>query len=202
MPFGDPHWGLVYTCPCYWAKRSKEPPWVGHSLEEFKPLPGTAEALKQTWCWAKGEIAFLTLSGVPGSGKTHLSRGAIMHMMMTEVHGSWRDVTETLELLKEGFGATDTPKFEERMLWLLQPEPMVLDDIGAEQPTDWTRATLPRIINVRKSHGYPTMFTTNHLPKTLAHRTDARIASRVFDRQDGVVVIMKGARDYRMKEKR
>ncbi len=171
-------------------------------MEDFKPVAGTTEALKQTWRWAKGEITFLTISGVPGSGKTHLSRGAILYMLKTEGHGSWRDVTETLELLKEGFGvATDTPKFEERMLWLLQPGPMVLDDIGAEQSTEWTRATLPRIINVRKRGGYPTMFTTNHLPKSLAERTDARIASRVFDRQDGVVVIMKGARDYRLKER-
>lgn len=174
---------------------------MGKALKDFKPEPGTAEGLKQTWRWAKGDIKFLAISGMTGTGKTHLSRGAIIHMLTTNGHGKWRDVTETLEWLKEGFSASDTPTFESRVETLMASTPMVLDDIGAEQGTAWSRATLTRIINGRKNMGYPTMFTTNHLPKTLAEWTDARIASRVFDRQDGVVVVMTGAKDYRMKEK-
>ncbi len=198
--YGHPDFGKAMLCVCAKRKRFLELPWLGHSLAEFEKEPGTKEALGAAWKWAKGEIAFLTISGIPGCGKSHLSIGAVRHHLENDRAAAWRDVTDTLEWFKESFDKKgDEATIEFKIALLTTAAPLALDDIGAEQSTEWSRPTLTRIINRRKLHRYPTMFTTNHLPETLAQWTDARIASRVFDYHDGTVVIMKGAKDYRAK---
>ena len=62
---------------------------------------------------------------------------------------------------------------------------LILDDLGREKTTDWTRDVLYDLINYRYSHRLPTIFTTN---EDLGGYDEA-IASRVMS---GVVAVFRG----------
>ena len=70
---------------------------------------------------------------------------------------------------------------------------LVLDDLGAERPTDWVEETLNLIVNTRYNYRRTTVFTSNYplvLPSTLTaedkdwHRFELkeRVGFRLFSR--------------------
>lgn len=75
--------------------------------------------------------------------------------------------------------------------WLL-----ILDDLGAEQKTEWAFSMLDEIIDSRYINRQRTIITTNVQPSKLSER----IASRLSDTEISEVVVMKGM-DYRMIDK-
>jgi DNA replication protein DnaC len=58
---------------------------------------------------------------------------------------------------------------------------LIIDDIGAEKPTDWVMEQLYRIINMRYNEILPTIFTSNYSLKDLSEKIDGRIPSRIVE---------------------
>jgi len=56
---------------------------------------------------------------------------------------------------------------------------LVLDDIGAEQVTDWVLEKIYQLVNHRYEFLLPTIFTSNLTGKELANRLGDRIVSRI-----------------------
>jgi DNA replication protein DnaC len=56
---------------------------------------------------------------------------------------------------------------------------LVLDDIGAERPTEWVREKLNTIIYFRNNKYLKTIYTSNINPDGLQSRLDERISSRI-----------------------
>jgi predicted ATPase len=56
---------------------------------------------------------------------------------------------------------------------------LILDDIGAERPTEWVREKLNMIIYFRNNKGLKTIFTSNYTTEELQERLDERISSRI-----------------------
>jgi DNA replication protein DnaC len=82
---------------------------------------------------------------------------------------------------------------------------LILDDLGAERCTEWTRDYLATIIEDRYDHGQPTIVTTNYQPSKLAARLgfdDVMIGERLVSRlvENAVVIPFKGA-DRRIAKK-
>lgn len=73
---------------------------------------------------------------------------------------------------------------------------LILDDLGAEQKTEWAFSMLDEIIDSRYINRERTIITTNVKPSKLSER----IASRLSDTEISEVVVMKGE-DYRMIDK-
>jgi len=63
---------------------------------------------------------------------------------------------------------------------------LVLDDIGAERPTDWVREKLNMIIYFRNNRGLKTIYTSNVAPDGLQERLDERITSRILQQCDTI----------------
>jgi DNA replication protein DnaC len=87
---------------------------------------------------------------------------------------------------------------------------LVLDDLGAERCTEWSRDYLASIIEYRYDNGQPTIVTTNFAPSKLAARLgyasdtktlDLTIGERIVSRliENAVVIPFKGA-DRRAKK--
>ena len=45
---------------------------------------------------------------------------------------------------------------------VMKAELLVLDDLGAERPTDWVEETMNLIVNTRYNDRKPTIFTSNY----------------------------------------
>lgn len=75
---------------------------------------------------------------------------------------------------------------------------LVLDDIGTEAPTEWTKAKLTQIIDTRWGYRLPTIFTSNLPLLKLESRLSDRIADRVAQMCAGNVIHVDMA-SYRLK---
>jgi len=150
----------------------------------------------------------LLLMGPQGTGKTHLAVGIIKELirrksvpclfctfpeLLKEIQNSYNPISQASEL------ALLTP--------VLETEVLVVDELGAQKPSDWVRDQVAYILNYRYNENKVTIITTNYLDEpektkdltdSLAQRITERIRSRLFEmcktiRTDGI--------DYREKIK-
>jgi DNA replication protein DnaC len=71
---------------------------------------------------------------------------------------------------------------------VLEAKVLVLDELGANKPTDWVRDTIAHIINCRYNDKKLTIFTSNYLDTTRSHKEESltdrigiRLRSRLFE---------------------
>jgi DNA replication protein DnaC len=154
------------------------------------PLPGPVAE----WA-AKGHDAEgLYLSGQVGTGKTHAAWTAV-----TE----WCIATGTVphtprETGVEGWSTAGPTVIFARMVDLLddfrpggesvqrvrdcqRAHLLVIDDLGAEKPSEWTQERLYSVIDHRYANCMPLLVTGNIPPRQLAEQTGDRVASRLAE---------------------
>ena len=102
----------------------------------------------------------LMLAGGCGTGKTHLAAAianALLAKMVPVVFTTPNDLSAAVR------SSFDTGKDEAAVVRLYQDAPLlVLDDLGKDQPTQWSVALLYRIINARYENDAPVVVTTNY----------------------------------------
>tara|TARA_Y100000310_G_scaffold2377_1_gene3062 strand:+ start:2102 stop:2785 length:684 start_codon:yes stop_codon:yes gene_type:complete len=124
------------------------------------------------------------LIGVPGCGKTHLLNGITNVLMDMGVQVVSTYVTAMLGELKKMYnGGPNHGKDQEYIDAMGAVSVLIIDDLGAEQTTDWAKSILDDIINSRykQAQSRPTVISTNLSPKGL-EGTYPRIWSRMSDR--------------------
>jgi len=135
----------------------------------------------------------LLFMGPQGIGKTHLAVGIIKKLirqksipclfctfpeLLKEIQDSWNPVSQSSEMT------------------LLEPvlntEVLVLDELGAQKPSDWVRDQVAYVLNYRYNENKVTIVTTNFLDydaddskpgraDSLTQRIGPRIRSRLFE---------------------
>lgn len=99
----------------------------------------------------------LVLLGAVGVGKTHAAAAAAHLAVMDGWRARFYPVVDLLDALRpgsEGEGATVLENCKAVDL-------LVLDDLGAERPTDWTAERLYALVNRRWLEQRPTIVTSN-----------------------------------------
>jgi DNA replication protein DnaC len=131
----------------------------------------------------------LLFLGNCGVGKTHLAVALLKQViagtgdgglfydfrdLLREIQGSWNSVSQTSEL--------------EVLRPVLDAKVLVLDELGANKPTDWVRDTIAHIINCRYNEKKLTIFTSNYLDnpakqgeESLIDRIGMRLRSRLYE---------------------
>lgn len=105
----------------------------------------------------------ILLTGSIGVGKSHLAVG-ILHALITTkcVQGLFCDYRELLKQIQHSYNS----QVATTELDILQPvfdaEVLVLDEIGAQKPTDWVWDTVALILNTRYNDKRTTIITTNY----------------------------------------
>jgi hypothetical protein len=147
------------------------------------------------------------IAGPVGTGKTYQAAALVKHRFRTfdqpRLDGYysgpltagrpvvWANVPKLLEQVRRSFDAPDTAPTG------LEHAPLlVLDDIGAEKPSEWVEERLYCIVNERYESGLPIIVTSNHTPAQLGGRIGARLASRLREMCE---VHGLGGRDRRLK---
>jgi DNA replication protein DnaC len=149
------------------------------TLDKF--IPDRLNKLKQNawveamdYCEHYGveEEKGLLLEGSFGTGKTHLAVGIITELITRKhIPCLFWDFALFLNRLKGTFDRDSDIRQQELMRPIMETEVLLLDDLGAEQMTDWVTDTLGIIVNYRYMNKKPLIITTNYLddPETLAH---------------------------------
>jgi DNA replication protein DnaC len=164
-------------------------------LESYKPTSGDQSQKR-----AKGFVQHfikqypqvdsgLMFLGPCGVGKTHLAVALLKQIicekgdsglfydfrdLLREIQASWNSVSQTSEM--------------EVLRPVLDARILVLDELGANKPTEWVRDTIAHIINCRYNDKRPTIFTSNYLDtagkpgeETLTDRIGIRLRSRLYE---------------------
>jgi DNA replication protein DnaC len=136
----------------------------------------------------------LLFMGPQGIGKTHLAVGIIKQLirqksvpclfctfseLLKEIQNSYNPISQTSELAL--------------LMPVLETEVLLLDELGAQKPSDWVRDQVAYILNYRYNENKVTIITTNYLDRdereggrpditdSLAQRVTPRIRSRLFE---------------------
>lgn len=192
------------------------PRYRGKGLEGLVGCQGEKEQAKLAL--VMGGSVFLT--GSPGTGKTHMAVGLMWEWLLGALRVEQRkdggviawgvnfkagdphcvpifvSVPELYGELKDTFDGKGDESERSVMNRYSTAIMLVLDDIGAEQITDWKRGTLYSLIDRRYREMRQTIITSNMTLDEMAERIDDRIASRIVEM--GAVIAMTGE-DYRLK---
>jgi DNA replication protein DnaC len=204
VPFGHPHFGLLFPCQC------KQAEWALRTVEElarlsnldavrdktfatFNPfVPGLREVVPHITSYARQPDGWLTLLGSYGVGKTHLAAAIANEALDRHEPVLFAVVPDLLDYLRATFGPQSTVAYDERFELVRSVSLLILDDLGTESATPWAREKLYQLINHRYNYHLATVITTNLKPEAI----EPRIYSRLCDPACGTM-IMVVAPDYR-----
>lgn len=148
----------------------------------WEPQTGHPRQQIAAYCATWPPIApVLLLTGLPGTGKTHLAIGAMF--LLRQRHGDralarfW-PVIDLLERFRRTFDADRATETIEQAEDSLRRVPvLVLDDFGAHKSSEWAEERLFHLIDSRYSAGKVLIVTTNMTLQELPARVKSRLAS-------------------------
>ncbi|WP_263350194.1 ATP-binding protein [Acidicapsa acidisoli] len=123
----------------------------------------------------------LLITGSIGVGKTHLAVGILLALVAEKgAQALFYDYRELLKQIQHSYN----PQVNSTELDVLKPvfdaEVLVLDELGAQKPTDWVWDTVALILNTRYNDKRTTIITTNYadLPPAAASLSSTQRAVR------------------------
>ncbi len=121
----------------------------------------------------------LLLLGPTGTGKTWQSFGAVRGLAALGVRANWRAISaaDLCAMLRPRHGIDSETVFRE----YAGAQLLVVDDLGAMKPSEWTEEVYFRLVNHRYERLLPTLFTSNLLPSPLAEVLGGRVSSRLTE---------------------
>ena len=162
-------------------------------LSTFEMVDGRQEGFEAACWFIRGEIKppMLLLYGEPGRSKTHLAAAIGLSFLAQLKTVLYYHVGELLDDLRAGIrverllspGEIDTRCATSILNRCKSFRLLILDDLGAENETDWACEKLDIIVNHRYENALPTVITSNTLD----------ISDRIRDRcRHGLVVRLTG----------
>lgn len=142
-----------------------------------------------------GNLLFMGNSGL---GKTHLTLAivsAVIEKGYIPVYGAAENLFSQIE--REKFSGENKGAYDA----MIKSDLLVIDDLGAEMATSFTKSALYNLVNSRLLSGRPTIINTNLTMKEIESRYTARISSRLIGNYDAYKFIGPDVRQQRAVEK-
>jgi DNA replication protein DnaC len=160
----------------------------------------------------------LLITGSIGVGKTHLAVSILRDLVLEKgANGLFCDYRDLLKQVQNSWNQQVATTELEVLRPVFETEVLVLDELGASQPTDWVWDTVAHILNTRYNDKRTTIITTNYdnsgplavvgatkprdsmREQSLGDRIGERMRSRL---QEMCVLIEMRGEDLRQKVKR
>jgi len=164
-------------------------------LESYKPYnddesqkraKGFVQHFIKQYPQTDGGLMFL---GPCGVGKTHLAVALLKQVIREKGDsGLFYDFRDLLREIQASWNSVSQASEMEVLRPVLEAKVLVLDELGANKPTEWVRDTIAHIINCRYNDKRLTVFTSNYLDaagkpgeETLTDRIGVRLRSRLYE---------------------
>ena len=127
--------------------------------------------------FAEAPRGWLVLTGVPGSGKTHLAAAIANHAIEHGTPALFLTVADLLDELRASYDEDAEVPYA-RLLEQIRSAPLViLDDLDAYSGTPWAKEKFGQVVAHRFHAALPTVFTCDRSPEEI----DARLGARLTD---------------------
>src|SRR5579863_486862 len=156
------------------------------TLETFEAgYPGADRSLAAAHMMARNFVAGypvttegkgLLLTGDVGVGKTHLAVGIVQALIFEKgVRALFCDYRELLKRIQESYNPLVATTELQILTPVFEAEVLILDELGAQKPTDWVWDTVALILNTRYNDKRTTLITTNYpnAPAAMAQQRNA-----------------------------
>lgn len=152
--------------------------WVREVAEAGRPGPGGAPGI------AQGRS--LLIVGTTGTGKTHQAYGAVRSLITVGVRLRWK-ATTAADLYAD-LRPRPGHDGERELMDMARCPLLIIDDLGAAKSSEWTEEITMRLINRRYNEMLPTLITTNLGMADLREYLGDRVASRLTEMTDKVIL--------------
>ncbi|MFG3255260.1 ATP-binding protein [Streptomyces sp. NPDC048172] len=128
----------------------------------------------------------LLIVGTTGTGKTHQAYGAVRSLLAAGVRLRWKATTaaDLYAELRPRPGSDGERELQD----LARCPLLIIDDLGAAKASEWTEEITMRLINRRYNEMLPTLVTTNLGMADLRAHIGDRVASRLTEMTDKVIL--------------
>ena len=123
----------------------------------------------------------LLFVGSIGVGKTHLAVGVLRRLVQERgAKGLFYDFRQLIWRIQNSYNPQVSTTVEELLKPVFAAEVLVLDDMGAQKPSDWAEDIFALILNNRYNEKQTTIITTNYpdQPPGAGAQTEAERAAR------------------------
>ena len=212
VPLGHANFGKIFVCSCrleeiqeaqkkYQLEVSSLGGLATKTFESFKPEGHAANprqisslklAFDQAKKYAESPRGWLLLHGGYGCGKTHLAAAIANAQLARGSEVMFVNAPDLLDHLRATFGPASEVSYDDMFDRVRNIPMLVIDDLGAESPTQWAQEKFYQIFNHRYNAGLPTVITSN----VELERIEPRLRSRLVD-MDLVRKILIEAPDFR-----
>jgi DNA replication protein DnaC len=215
LPLGHPNFGRLTPCSC----RSQEIEQAsgekrvevsnlgalraktfanflpeGHATDKHQ-RESLRQAFEVAYAFAQQPRGWLFISGSYGVGKTHLAAAIANWLLDQSQVVTFVTVPDLLDHLRSTYRPNAEVPYDALFEQVRNVPLLVLDDLGAESPTQWAQEKLYQLINQRYTNQLPTVITSN----VELERLEPRIRSRIVD-LDLVRKVYLDAPDFRRAE--
>ncbi len=166
----------------------------GHAHDQ-RQRDSLQRACEQARGFAETPRGWVLLHGGYGCGKTHLAAAIANHCLLQGTDVFFVNTPDLLDHLRATFGPGSPVAYDDLFEHTRNAPLLILDDLGAENPTQWAQEKLYQIINHRYNAALPTVITCN----VELERIEPRVRSRLVD-MDLVRKFVIDAPDFRRAE--
>ncbi|BCL78533.1 hypothetical protein ccbrp13_09980 [Ktedonobacteria bacterium brp13] len=167
---------------------------INATFDSFNGLAnGVQEALEAAQKFQSSKQNFLVLKGHNGCGKTHLAVATARQYLENDKTVLFQVVPDLLDHLRATFAPNSDTRYDKLFTMMKEVDLLILDDLGAQNPTAWTGEKLFQLINHRYNNLLDTIITTNLSLDDMENR----ISSRLRDSHYSRYVNMDHVDDYR-----
>lgn len=189
----------AYPCPCQnpageQARRLLRYSELPHAdaprtFANFERRPETLDALAaaQEFAAGNGGYNILTLTGFFGSGKSHLLEAVGRQAITRGLKVKYTLVADMLDRFRDSYDAEAETEFREIYASYDKADLLLLDDLGAERPSEWAAEKLTRLVDDRYRNGKLLGVATNLGHRAMIAKLGERVADRLFDSRTGIV---------------
>jgi DNA replication protein DnaC len=204
VPYGDPSFGKSILCSCLEDRQKilrQQQLRQAADIEAFHDctfktfdyrIPGVQEAVRISLAYALHPQRWLLLVGPCGCGKTHLAAAIANQCLENGISVFFTTAPDLLDSLRAALIVPE--RYTQLYTWVREVELLVLDDLGAQQPSAWSNEKLLQLLEYRTTLALPTIITA--VPKEF-QALDERLRSRVTDSHLVTTVIFEHVKDFR-----